>query len=297
MIKLLSLFSGIGAFEKALKNLNIEFELIYFCEINKYASKAYCLIHNENESKNLKDITKINIDELQDFDLITYGFPCQDISMAGKQKGFSENSNTRSSLLWNVLEIIKYKKPKYCIAENVSTLLQDKFKNDFEKLINYFQELNYNTYWKILNTKNYGIPQNRERIFIISIRKDIDDLSFEFPKKIKYRFTLQELLNYDNDIYIWTSQEGDKFKSMIKNCCPCLIRTHSNLKIETLKRRLFSFESLILQGFTNNDYMKIKDNISENQIFKLCGNSISVNVLEEIFKQLFLSNKKRKWLI
>jgi len=116
-LKVLSLFSGIGAFEKALKRIGISYELVNYCEIDKYAAKAYSLIHNESEDKNLGDITKVDETTLPDFDLMTWGFPCTDISVAGKQKGFiDENGNqTRSGLYYEGLRILQEKKPKYSI--------------------------------------------------------------------------------------------------------------------------------------------------------------------------------------
>ena len=122
-MKNLSLFSGIGAFEKAIDNLEVPCELVGFSEIDKYAVKSYCAIHNVDESKNLGDITKIDENSLpKDLDLITYGFPCQDISLAGKQKGlFNEDgTQTRSGLFFEALRIIEATKPKVAIAENVS---------------------------------------------------------------------------------------------------------------------------------------------------------------------------------
>ena len=122
MIKYLSLFSGIGAFEKALQNLDIPYDLIGYCEIDKYAAKAYSLIHKVPESMNLGDITKIDETKLpNDIDLITYGFPCQDISLAGNQKGLidEEGNKTRSGLFFDALRIIQHTQQQICIAENV----------------------------------------------------------------------------------------------------------------------------------------------------------------------------------
>ena len=124
MLKYISLFSGIGAFEKALFNIGVPYELINYCEIDKYASKAYSLIHHIPESKNLWDITKVNETALpSDVDLITYGFPCQDISIAGKKQGFvsEDGKKTRSGLFFDALRIIEHCKPKVAIAENVKT--------------------------------------------------------------------------------------------------------------------------------------------------------------------------------
>lgn len=167
MIKYLSLFSGIGAFEKALENLHIPFELVGYCEIDKYASKAYSLIHNVSESMNFGDITQLDEKQLpDDIDLITYGFPCQDISLAGKQKGFEdENGNkTRSGLFFDALRIIEECQPKIAIAENVKNLTSKKFSEQFSIVLNSLEGAGYNNYWKVLNAKDYEVPQNRESI-------------------------------------------------------------------------------------------------------------------------------------
>lgn len=196
-IRVLSLFSGIGAFEKALTNLNIDYELVGYSEIDKYASKAYSLIHSESESKNLGDITKIDINALpKNIDLITYGFPCQDISVAGNKQGFfnSKGEKTRSGLFFNALNIIQAVKPRIAIAENVKNLTGKRFKNEFEIVLNSLDQAGYNNYYKVLNAKDYGIPQNRERVFIVSIRKDIDNGKFEFPKPIELTKRLKDLL-------------------------------------------------------------------------------------------------------
>jgi len=192
MIKILSLFSGIGAFEKALTRLGIKHEVINYCEIDKYASKAYSLIHNISEDKNLGDITKVDETKLDNFDLMTYAFPCQDISVAGYKKGITES--TRSGLLFEALRILKHKKPKYAIAENVKSLVGKRFKGDFDNLLEKLDSYGYNNYWKVLNAKDFGIPQNRERVFIISIRKDVDDGKFEFPEGQELAIRLKDIL-------------------------------------------------------------------------------------------------------
>ena len=154
MLNVLSLFSGIGAFEKALDNLGIEYKLLGYCEIDKYASKAYSLIHNVSESMNYTDVTKIDdldfIDE--DIDLITYGFPCQDISLAGKQKGFTDEEGkiTRSGLFFEALRIIEDYKPKYAIAENVKNLTSKKFSKEFSIVLDSLEKAGYRNYWKVL---------------------------------------------------------------------------------------------------------------------------------------------------
>ena len=200
-MKILSLFSGIGAFEKALDNLQIPYELAGFSEIDKYAAKSYCAIHGVDESMNLGDITKIDEKALpKDIDLITYGFPCQDISLAGKQKGLfnDDGTQTRSGLFFEALRIIEATKPKIAIAENVKNLTGKKFKEQFALVLESLDEAGYNNYWKVLNAKDYGIPQNRERVFIISIRKDIDK-GYEFPESFPLELRLRDMLDDEVD--------------------------------------------------------------------------------------------------
>lgn len=197
MLNVLSLFSGIGAFEKALQNCRIPYNLVNYCEIDKYASKSYSAIHHVSEELNLKDVAKVNKCDIDSrIDLITYGFPCQDISVAGKQKGFTDldGQRTRSGLFFEALRIIENFKPKFAIAENVKALTSKKFKAEFETVMSSLEKVGYSNYWKILNAKDYGIPQNRERIFIVSIRKDIDK-GFDFPIPFHLRLRLKDLLD------------------------------------------------------------------------------------------------------
>lgn len=210
-MKVLSLFSGIGAFEKALKNIGQPFELVGFSEIDKYAVKSYCAIHNVDESKNLGDITKIDENNLpKDLDLITYGFPCQDISLAGKQKGlFNEDgTQTRSGLFFEALRIIEATKPKVAIAENVKNLTGKKFNAQFQIVLASLEAAGYNNYYKVLNAKDFGVPQNRERVFIVSIRKDIDTGLFEFPKEFPLEKRLKDFLDDVVDEKYYLQQKG-----------------------------------------------------------------------------------------
>lgn len=210
MLNVLSLFSGIGAFEKALENLSIPYNLLAYCEIDKFASKAYAIIHDEPEYKNLKDVTKIDILDIEErVDLITYGFPCQDISNAGKQKGFTDENGerTRSGLFFEALRIIKDYRPKFAIAENVKALTSKKFSEEFKIVLESLEKAGYVNYWQVLNAKNYGIPQNRERVFIISIRKDIDK-GFSFPDPIPLELRLKDLLEEKVDEKFYLSNQA-----------------------------------------------------------------------------------------
>lgn len=212
MIKLLSLFSGIGAFEKALERQGIEYQLVNYCEIDKYSSKSYSLIHNVSEQMNLGDITKIDTLDMDDnVDFITYGFPCQDISLAGKQKGFEQNGElTRSGLFFEALRIIEGTKPKVAICENVKNLTSKRFSKEFSIVLQSLEEAGYNNYWQVLNAKDYGIPQNRERVFIVSIRKDIDNGSFEFPKPFELELRLKDMLEDQVDEKYYLSEDIQK---------------------------------------------------------------------------------------
>lgn len=217
MLNVLSLFSGIGAFEKALENLNIDHEVVGYCEIDKYASKAYSVIHDISEEKNLKDVTKIDILDIDDpVDLITYGFPCQDISNVGKQRGFEHDGElTRSGLFFEALRIIEDYKPKFAIAENVKALVSKKFTHEFNIVLDSLDKAGYNNYWQVLNAKDYGIPQNRERVFIVSIRKDIDTGLFRFPEGFPLELKLKDILEdeVDEKYYISDSKVAKIKKS------------------------------------------------------------------------------------
>lgn len=208
-MKVLSLFSGIGAFEKALDRLEVSYELVNYCEIDKYAAKAYSMIHGCSEEKNLGDITKVDTSKLpSDIDLTTYGFPCQDISLAGKQRGFeAEGERTRSGLFFEALRIIEDVKPRIAIAENVKNLTSKKFKKEFDIVLSSLEQAGYNNYWQVLNAKDYGIPQNRERVFIVSIRKDVDNGMFEFPDPFELELRLKDMLENEVDEKYYLSQE------------------------------------------------------------------------------------------
>lgn len=213
-LKLFSLFSGIGGPEKALKRLGIEYELVGYSEIDKYASRSYSAVHEEPEIKNYWDITKINEKELPDFDFMTWGFPCQDISIAGKQAGIREG--TRSGLYYDGLRILKEKKPKYSLIENVKALTSKKFADTFESILQDLDEAGYNNYWQVLDAKDYGIPQHRERVFIVSIRKDIDQ-EFTFPEKEELRLKLKDLLDEEVDEKYYLSDRMIKTFSDMTN--------------------------------------------------------------------------------
>ena len=417
-MRYLSLFSGIGSPEQALKNLGVDFELVGFSEIDKYAIKSYCAVHGVSEELNLGDITKIDIERLPlDIDLITHGSPCQDFSVAGANKGGDKGTGTRSSLMWNTVAICEYCKPKYVIWENVKNVLSKKHKHNFDKYLDEMDRIGYNNYFEILNAKDYGVPQNRERVFVVSIRKDIDK-GFMFPKPFDNGVRLIDMLeeNVDESYYISDGkvmqlieefkvsknikeledvvkqrsihacitpdrlnkrQNGRRFKDngepmftitsqdrhgvligdfrydeglrIRKNhMCPCLtckvggaslsanpfviykikqatkkgydlafegdsinleqpssttrrgrvgkqvvntLNTGSNQAVvQNYKiRKITPLESWRLMGFNDKEFHKAEKVCSNSQLYKQAGNSIVVNVMEEIFKSLFFS--------
>lgn len=214
MLRVLSLFSGIGAFEVALDEEQIEWELDHYCEIDDHATKSYNQIHGVTDKDNLMDVTNIDYSKVGPIDLVTYGFPCQDISVAGKGAGFFDKDGniTRSGLFFNAADIIRHTKPKFAIFENVKNLTGKRFKAEFETVLNTLDELGYNTYWKVLNAKDYGIPQNRERVFGISIRKDIDH-GYEFPLPIELVLRLKDMLEEQVDEKYYLSEKvQERFK-------------------------------------------------------------------------------------
>ena len=197
-IRLIELFAGIGAQAKALENLHANFEHYKVCEFDKYALASYNAIHNTNFK--VSDITQLHASDLEIVDtnkyeyILTYSFPCQSLSLAGKQEGMEENSNTASSLLWEVKRILSECKelPQILLMENVPQVHSKKNIDNFEKWQNFLTSLGYKNYWQDLNAKDYGIPQNRNRCFMISILNSED--IYSFPKKEELKLRLKDML-------------------------------------------------------------------------------------------------------
>ena len=165
----------------------VEYEIVGISEIDKYAIEAYNALHPN--VTNYGDISKIDWAEVPDFDLFTWSFPCTDISIAGDQKGFEEGSGTASSLAWECLKAIRVKRPKYLLMENVAQLVSQKNLALFDKLRGAISSLGYDNYTEMLNAKDYGVAQNRPRVFMISVRRDLG-LTYHFPRA----FTLEKRL-------------------------------------------------------------------------------------------------------
>lgn len=324
-LKVFEAFSGIGSQRKALDNLGIDHEVVAISEIDKHAIASYEAIYGK--TKNVGDISKLTDEEVPECDLFTYSFPCTDISNAGEKKGLDKDSGTKSSLLWECERIIKAAKPKYLMLENVKNLAGKKHRHNFDKWLEILESYGYNNYWQVLNAKDYGIPQNRERIFVISVRKDVDDGKFKFQEPFELKTTLFDLLDDEVSDNLWLSEKikkgflkntknyprADRFLSNINpnnpNISRCLVQSpglHNTDQILKYKngeittepfskedvlnndlRRLSTKECWRLMGFDDESYQKAKEVVSDTQLRRQAGNSIVVNVLEGIFKNLF----------
>ena len=203
-LRVFEAFAGYGSQSIALRNIGVPYEVVAISEIDKYAIKAYEAIHGP--TLNLGDISKIKVEDIPAHDLFTYSFPCQDLSVAGKQKGLGEG--TRSGLLYECEKVIEHCRPKYLLLENVKNLVGKKFKADFDKWLEYLEGLGYTNYWKVLNAKNYGVPQNRERVFVVSILGEHEP--FEFPKPIPLDKCIADVLDDEVDEKYYLSEDIQK---------------------------------------------------------------------------------------
>lgn len=317
-LKVLSLFSGIGAFEKALTNIGVDYELVGFSEIDKYAIKSYCAIHNIDKHLNLGDVTKISENDIAEFDILVGGSPCQNISIMRKtavENRVPEGLNgDESKLFFDYVRILNHKLPKYFVFENVRNLLSSNNGEDFKTVIELLEE-NYNIHYKLINTCDYGIPQVRRRLFIVGKRKDLGEFNYDFPSPVELTIKVQDLLEDQVDdkyyltdkMYKTVMSTGTKgwYAKPETDCkiAKPLVRTmhkmhrastdnyyHTEYKPnnKTNLRRLTPLECFRLQGFSDEDYKRVRDiNISDTQMYMQIGNSITVTVLEGIFKKLF----------
>lgn len=183
------------------------YDLVGWSEIDKYAIQAHNLVYPQWADRNFGDISKIDWTKVPDFDFFTFSSPCQDFSNAGLQKGGEEGSGTRSSLLWECEKAIIAKRPKYMFMENVKALVSKKFIKLFGRWCERVEGYGYRVYWDVLNAKNYGVPQNRERLFAVFIREDVNT-SFSFPESFPLQTMLEDVLEENVDDRYYLSEEG-----------------------------------------------------------------------------------------
>lgn len=280
----------------------MQFEVLNFCEIDVQASRSYSAIHNIPLDKNLGDICNVDISSLpKDFTLLTHGSPCTSFSNAGLQLGGDRGSGTPSSLMWNSVEIIRYCKPKFVIWENVSNVLSKKHKHNFDEYIEELKEIGYESYYQVMNAKNYNCPQNRDRIFVLSIRNDIDK-GFVFPETTDLKITLRDILE-DNVEEKWYLNEtqinriltatymSSRRRIQYKDWCDTICaRDWKDPKcVEDSKgiRKITPLEYWRIQGFSDEDFKKASiSGQSNSSLYKQAGNSISYNVLKALFGEI-----------
>lgn len=218
-IRLIELFAGIGAQAKALERIGADFEHYKVVEFDKHAIKSYNAIHGTNFEA--QDICKIHAKDLEIVEkekytyLLTYSFPCQDLSVAGKQRGMTKDSGTRSGLLWEVERILKECEnlPNVLLMENVPQVHGYKFKADFDSWCKSLENFGYTNFWKDLNSKDFGVAQSRNRTFMISILQQ--DVVYEFPKPFKLEKTIADYLEDEVDEKYYINSENAK--KMIAN--------------------------------------------------------------------------------
>lgn len=315
-IRLIELFAGVGSQAMALRNLGADFEHHKVVEFDKYAIASYNAIHDTNFET--MDITKVKgIDlEITNTDrydyILTYSFPCQDLSVAGNQQGMSRGSGTRSGLLWEVERLLNETEhlPQILLMENVPQVISQANIADFHEWQKFLEEKGYSNYVDTLNAKDYGVAQNRNRTFMVSI---LGEWYYEFPKPKKLTKTIQDIADFKTEVprknlysyYKKTGDFGDRFNTQ-ETISPCVTTKHgygvitNNYYTKDFKK--YTIEEIIekdipvyanspnmdwrLMGFTDEDFYKAEKVNSNSQLYKQAGNSIVVDVLEGIFRQM-----------
>ncbi len=299
-IRMFEAFSGVGTQAMALKRITSNYEIVGYSEIDKYAIQSYHAIHGD--VKAYGDITKM--EKIPPCDIFTWSFPCTDLSKAGKQKGM--NSGTRSGLVYEVLRLVNatVDKPKVLIMENVPDLIQANFIRQFGEIQLELERMGYMNYVETLNAKDFGVAQNRDRVFMVSV---LGDYSYSFPNYIKLEKRLKDYLEDEvdekyylsdkhiNKIKAWKSQQNTLDNILSEDdICPTLTargagENHSGMILVRDKkgvRTITQKESWRLMGISDEDFYKAQKVCSNSQLYKQAGNAICVPVLENIFKEI-----------
>ncbi len=297
-IKFIDLFCGIGGFrfaaESAAKSLEIKADCVFSSDIDKYARESYKANFGEYP---FGDITKIEADEIPDHDLLLAGFPCQAFSIIGNRRGFED---TRGTLFFDIARILKQKTPKAFVLENVKQLRGHNGGKTLEVIMETLSELGYVSSFKVLNALDFGLPQKRERIFIVGTRKDVN---FKFPSHSEKLITLENILeeNVPKKYYaseyivekrkklhtakvtpsIWHENKSGNISSYHYSCALRASASYNYLLVNG-ERRLTPKEMIRLQGFPEN----FKIVVSDAQIAKQAGNSLPVTVAQKVIENL-----------
>jgi DNA (cytosine-5)-methyltransferase 1 len=305
-LKTIDLFAGIGGIRTGFKNSfkeNIEF--VFSSEIDKFAKISYEENYGEKPEG---DITKIKEEDIPKHDILLGGFPCQAFSIAGKKLGFNE---TRGTLFFEIERILKHHKPKVIFLENVKGLLSHDKGNTFKVIKENLEKIGYKLHYKVLNAKNYGLPQNRDRIFIVGFLDH--SINFEFPKELNKKTKLGDILfkevpeKYTLSDRLWNGHKRRKEEHSLKgNGFGYKIFDENSEYTSTISARYYKDGSEILIAQENKNPRKLipreaarlqgfpdtfKIVVSDVQAYKQFGNSVAVNVIEEIAKQIKLSLK------
>ena len=303
--------SGIEAPIIALEELDINFDHVFSCDNDPLIKEN--ILHQFEPKYYYDDILKRDNSKLKDIDIYFCGFPCQSFSTAGKREGF-EKPNDEGIIFFSCWDLIKKKNPKIFVLENVKGLITHEKGETFEIILEQLEKLKkYNIFYEVLNTCDYNLPQRRERIFIVGIRKDIQKKEFNFPKPMKLTNNLDDILldkkKYKKDILTPARKEVVKNKkkkynikpnenwiinlnasfpyaTTLKDLSPCLITTCNLFYLTKYNRFLTTRECMRLQGFPD-DYELITE--SKNKYYKQVGNSISVNILCYLLIEIFKS--------
>lgn len=300
MFKFIDLFAGIGGIRIPFDEFGGK--CVFSSEWDKFAQQTYEANFGD---KPLGDITKIDEKDIPSFDILLAGFPCQAFSIAGKRLGFED---TRGTLFFDIARIIKYHKPKAFLLENVKGLVNHNKKQTFKTIYKVLTDLGYFVNYKVLNAKNFGLPQNRERIYIVGFLQDID---FQFPQPLSKETRLGDILDsqidpkYTISDKLWKSHQERKRRNQEKGwgfgyslfnsdsqytstISARYYKDGSEILIEQKDanpRKLTPVEASRLQGFPNNFIIPVSD----TQAYKQFGNSVSVSVIRELAKQILTS--------
>jgi DNA (cytosine-5)-methyltransferase 1 len=306
--------AGIGAGRLGLER-GLNAICVGYSEIIKTSIKTYNILHNTKDEKNFGDLTKINTVELPDFDVMIAGFPCQTFSIIGQRKGLEDD---RGQIIYHLIKILKDKNVPYFILENVKGLISQDKGNTIKTIIKALDDVGYNVSYKVLNSINYGVPQMRERVYFVGIRKDkIRQDNFTWPDEINTPSVCGYLCDKNNtilDVNDTTFQKylNNKYNKGRVNIDDILkkeyividtrqsdLRTYED-KVPTLRtsrhgilyvknrklHRLSGFESLLLQGFDKKSSEQASNKMAGQCLLSQAGNAMTVSTIEAIAKQL-----------
>lgn len=298
MIQILELFGGIGSPRVALRNLGVPIKAIDYVEIDEKAVRSYNAMFEKDLEYKTQSVVGYNLQP----DILIHGSPCQDFSIAGKQQGADPGTETRSSLIWETINIIKRMgewKPKIVIWENVKNALSKYMIHNFNRYLSEMEKLGYTNSYEVLNALDFGLPQNRNRVFTISM---LDGTKFDFEKLEKQNMRpISEFLESDtSDEYLVTQpsvlsaigNKGIKRATIIKDYCYTITERQDRCPAQVIDlgngkyRYLTDKECWLLQGYNEEDYYNAAKVNTKRALYKQAGNSIPVTIFESIFKQL-----------